>query len=52
VDRPTEIEAYQAAVKEAKRIGVKGAELVEYLKVEWVDEKDFQRMLKNLGVKA
>ena len=52
VDRPTEIEAYQVAVKEARRIGIKGAELVEYLKVEWVDERDFRRMLKTLGVTA
>ena len=52
VDRPTEIEAYKAAVNEAKRIGVRGDELVEYLKVEWVNEEDFLRMLGTLGVKA
>lgn len=52
VDRPTEIEAYKAAVKEARRIGLKGDELVEYLKVEWVNEKEFLRMLRTLGVKA
>ena len=52
VDRPTEIEAYRAAVKEAKRIGLGGDDLVEYLKVEWVAEGDFLRMLRTLGVQA
>ena len=51
VDRPTELEAYQAAVKEGKRIGLKEDELVEYLKVEWVTEEEFSRMLRSLGVR-
>ncbi len=52
VDRPTEIEAYLAAVKEARRIGLKEDELVEYLKVEWVTEEEFSRMLRTLKVKS
>ena len=51
VDRPTELEAYQVAVDEARRIGFSDAELVEYLKVEWVNEEDFARFLVTLGVK-
>lgn len=51
VDRPTEIEAYKVAVEEARRIGFNEDEVVGYLKVEWVSEKDFGRMLKNVGVK-
>jgi hypothetical protein len=52
VDRPTEVEAYKAAVKEARRIGLGEEEIAEYLKVEWVSETDFGRMLKTLGVRA
>jgi len=52
VDRPTEIEAYKVAVKEARRIELKEEEISEYLEVEWVSETDFGRMLKTLGVRA
>jgi len=50
VDRPTEIEAYAVAVGEARRIGMTEEEIVDYLKVEWVSQSDFKRMLKTLGV--
>ena len=50
VDRPTEIEAYTTALKEARRIGYHGKELVEYLRVDWVSEADFGRFLDLLGV--
>jgi hypothetical protein len=52
VDRPTEIEAYRVTLKEARRIGYKGQELVEYLKVDWVSDADFKRFLGLLGVKV
>jgi GNAT superfamily N-acetyltransferase len=44
-DRPTEIEAYQVAVEEAKRIGMDREEIIEYLRVEWVTEEEFQRFV-------
>ena len=50
VDRPTEVEAYAVAVKEARRIGMSEKEIEEYLLVEWVSAVDFRRMLSNLGV--
>jgi hypothetical protein len=50
VDRPTEIEAYKATLKEARRIGYRGKELVDYLRVDWVSEADFGRFLDLLGV--
>ena len=50
VDRPTEIEAYQACVNEAKRLGMSDAEIIEYLKVEWVTEEEFGRLAKSVGV--
>ncbi len=34
VDRPTEIEAYQTTVAEAKRIGMTDEQIIEYLKTE------------------
>ena len=50
VDRPTEIEAYSVAVEEARRIGMTEGEIVDYLKVEWVNDEDFKRLLRAVGV--
>ncbi len=50
VDRPTEIEAYEVAVEEARRIGMEYEEIVDYLTVEWVKDEDFKRMLATLKV--
>jgi hypothetical protein len=51
VDRPTEIEAYRACVAEGKKIGMNDAEVVEYLRVEWITEEEFGRLLASVGVK-
>jgi hypothetical protein len=50
VDRPTEIEAYSVAVKEARRIGFTDKEIAEYLKVEWITQEELERLLKSMGV--
>ncbi len=50
VDRPTEIEAYQVAVGEARRLGMKDAQIFEYLHVEWVTKKEHQRLARACGV--
>ncbi|MDG6941339.1 MAG: hypothetical protein JRN34_00225 [Nitrososphaerota archaeon] len=52
IDRPTEIEAYKVAVKEARRLGMGEEQVAQYLKVEWITEEAFQRFLRNVGVKA
>jgi hypothetical protein len=52
VDTPTEIEAYAFTVKEGRRIGMTTAQLLEYLKVEWVDESDHRRLARRLGLLA
>lgn len=52
IDRPTEIEAYRIAVKEARRLGMDEGEVAQYLKVDWISEEAFERFLKNVGVKA
>ncbi len=52
VERPTEVEAYKAAVKEARRLGMDEGQVAQYLKVEWISDKAFERFLKNVGVKT
>jgi hypothetical protein len=52
VDRPTEIEAYQFTVKEARKIGMSDEAIVEYLYVEWISRADHKRLLKTLGVQT
>lgn len=50
VDRPTEIEAYRVAVEEARRLGMKDAEVLEYLHVEWVTREQLHRLARSCGV--
>jgi hypothetical protein len=52
VTRPTEVEAYRFVVDEARRLGVKDAVLRDYLRVEWIDEKEFRQLLDTMGVSA
>ncbi len=52
VDRPTELEAYRVALNEARRVGLGEREIVDYLKVSWVTDEEFVRLLTTLGVKA
>jgi len=51
VDRPTEIEAYQHAVKEARRLGMTDKEILEYLRTEWMSEEDLKKLAESVGVK-
>jgi hypothetical protein len=51
VDRPTEIEAYKHAVKEARKIGMTDKEICEYLRVEWMREEDIAKLSKIVGVR-
>lgn len=50
VDRPTEIEAYEVTVREARSLGLDEAFIHEYLRVPWVDEDDHRRLLENLDL--
>jgi hypothetical protein len=50
INRPTEIEAYRCAVEEARRIGLSDARICNYLKTEWMSEKELQRLAKAVGV--
>jgi len=50
VDRPTEIEAYRHAVKEARRLGMTEKQIYNYLRTEWMSEKELARLAKAVGV--
>jgi hypothetical protein len=52
VDRPTEVEAYQFAVEEARKLRASEPFLRDYLRVAWVSHKEHRRLLKNVGVKS
>jgi len=51
IERPTEVEAYCRAVKEARRLGMDDGRICEYLKTEWMSDEDLQRLAKTVGVK-
>jgi hypothetical protein len=50
VDSPIEVPAYKFTIEEAKRIGMKTSEIIEYLKVEWVTEEQHARLVKTLAL--
>jgi hypothetical protein len=50
VDSPIEIEAYSHTVKEAQRIGMSNKEIIDYLKVEWIDDDSHKRLIKSVGL--
>ncbi len=52
VDRPTEIEAYEHTVEEAKRLGLSDERICEYLKTEWMSNNEMKRLAKTLNVKT
>jgi hypothetical protein len=51
-NRPTEIEAYRHTVEEARRIGLSGERICEYLKTEWMSDTEFKRLARSLGIKC
>jgi hypothetical protein len=50
VDSPIEIEAYIPTVAEARRIGMTDDEIRDYLKIEWISEEQFARLLGRMGL--
>jgi hypothetical protein len=50
VDRPTEIEAYEVCVGEARKLGMKPAEIRDYLYMNWLTDAQFERLCKTLGL--
>ncbi len=51
-DRPTEIEAYQHAVQEARRLGLNDERICEYLKTEWMSHEELRKLAKTLNVRC
>jgi len=51
VDRSTELEAYRHTIKEARKLGMRDEEIVDYLRITWLDEDEVRRLARNLGVK-
>lgn len=49
-ERPTEIEAYAYAVKEARKLGLKDERICQYLKTEWMSDTALKQLAKTLGV--
>ncbi|MFA5573302.1 MAG: hypothetical protein WDA42_09375 [Candidatus Bathyarchaeia archaeon] len=49
VDRETEIEAYRYTVKEARRLGLSEEQIRLYLKTEWLNEEDHQRLVNHVN---
>ena len=47
---PTELEAYAFAIHEARRLGASDRYLRKYLEVDWIDQKEHARLLRNLGI--
>jgi predicted HAD superfamily Cof-like phosphohydrolase len=52
IERPTEVEAYQVAVEEARRLGLDDERICEYLRTEWMSDEDFKRLSEAMGVKC
>ncbi|MDE1770150.1 MAG: hypothetical protein KGI28_06320 [Thaumarchaeota archaeon] len=51
VDRPTEVEAYDIAVQEARRLGMNDSEIFDYLHVEWISSDEHKRLASSVGIK-
>ncbi len=51
-ETPTEVEAYKHCLAEGRRLGMTDRELFEYLRVEWMNEKELRKLARNVGVKA
>ena len=50
VDAPSEIEAYRFTVEEGRRIGLSRAQLLDYLKVEWITPAELRRLARRCGL--
>lgn len=52
VDRPTEVDAYEVTVAEARRLGWGDEELRDYLDVPWISDEEHRRLCKRMGVET
>jgi hypothetical protein len=52
VKRPTEIEAYLYTIQEARRLGLSDERICEYLKTEWMSDRDLKFLAKAVNVRC
>ncbi len=50
VDRPTEIEAYEITIMEAKNLGMNKKEILDYLFVDWITPEEHKRLVSHVGL--
>lgn len=51
IERPTEVEAFQHAVEEARNLGLSDERICDYLKTEWMSDDDLKRLAEILHVR-
>jgi hypothetical protein len=51
-ERPTEVEAYQHAVKEARRLEPSDERICQYFKTEWMSDESLSRLARVLKVQC
>ncbi len=52
VDAPSEIEAYRITIEEGRRIGLTDAELLDYLRIEWISAAEHRRLARHVGLRV
>ena len=52
VDRPTELEAYRYTIEEARRMGMREDQILQYLRLDSVDDSELGKLMEKIGVKA
>lgn len=52
VERPTEIEAYLYTVQEARRLGLSDKRICQYLKTEWMSNRELRFLAKVVNVRC
>jgi hypothetical protein len=50
VDRPTEVEAFQYTVEEARRLGLTDSQILEYLRTEHMSDEQFHRLTRAVKI--
>jgi hypothetical protein len=51
-DRPTEVDAYRHAVREARNLGLSDERICQYLKTEWMSDEELKHLARTLNVKC
>jgi hypothetical protein len=52
VERPTEVEAYRHTVEEARRLGLSDERICQYLRTDWMSEKELKQLASAMNVRC